>query len=121
MSKNGDPHGWTGKRDLYTYGDIMMTRTLKFDSKALTLLVSQVYQLFRSLNSYYNALDREQKPDRPAIACYNKLKTCAEIKRLLKGAFDSSEWPESCEKVKDQYPRRNTCFRRKRIPLRCHT
>ena len=104
--ETGTHVGGLGKQMLYLSGDIVMTRTLKFDSKAFSILIRRIYELFHGLNGYYDALDREKELDGPIMAGYSKLKTCAEMKRLLKEALDSEEWPESCDKVEDQYPPR---------------
>ena len=104
--ETGTHTGGLGKRDLYTFGEILMTETLQFESKPFTTLIGQIYWLFHALSAYHKELDLKKKPGRTLINSRKKLESCAEIKRLLREALDSKEWPEGCDKVKDQYPPR---------------
>lgn len=98
--------GGVGKQILYHSGDILMTRTLQFESKPLTTLIGKIFCLFRTLNKYYRAIDREKKPSRSTLSGYKKLNSCTEMKKLLTEALKSTRWPENCDKVEDQYPPR---------------
>ena len=105
--ETGTHTGGVGKRDLYTFGEILMTETLQFESKPFTTLIGQVYWLFHALNAYHKKLDLKKKPGSSILDSCEKLESCAEIKRLLTEALGSDEWPETCDKVKDQYPPKN--------------
>ena len=100
----GTHTGGLGKETLYVSGDILMTETLKFESEPFTVIIRQIYSLFRALNKYYRAQDRKKKPSGLAMKGLRKLWSCAEVKRLLEEALDSDNWPENCTKVEDQYP-----------------
>lgn len=102
--KTGTHTGGMGKRDLYSYGEVLMTETLQFKSQPFTALVGKIYWLFHALNAHYKQLDFRKGIDDSTMDTCQKLKSCAEIKRLLREALDSEEWPESCDKVEDQYP-----------------
>jgi hypothetical protein len=104
--KTGIHTGGAGKRDMYTSGGDLMTETLSFESKPFTTLVGQVYELFQTLNAYYlarrgRANSNKKGPDEPIV---RKPGGCAEIQRLFQEALDTEGWPESCDKVEDQYP-----------------
>ena len=100
--------GGLGKRDLYSFGDILMTRTLDFGNKPFNSLVGQVYHLFQTLNLYYMerslAKNQEGGYNSPVVNCVKKLDDCMEIERLLREALSAEGWPESCDKVQDHYP-----------------
>jgi len=102
--KTGTHTGGAGKHNLYTSDMGLMTRILKFDSNPFTTLVRQMYMLFKSLDAYYMAQDNEEMPSNYLKENVGKLDSCAEIERLLREALNSDEWPESCDKVEDQYP-----------------
>ena len=106
----GTHTGGLGKTHLYTNGCIVMTSQLAFGSAPFTTLVRQIYLLFRALNAYYMELDSgvnpEEDPDSRIVKSVRKLDSCAEIERLLREALGSKGWPESCDKVEDQYPPR---------------
>ena len=99
----GTHKGGRGKRDLYLESPLM-TETLEFDSKPFTTLIRQIYQLFRSLTLYYVAKGMGGTPSDSFKEDVEKLESCAEIERLLKAALDSKGWPETRDKVRDQYP-----------------
>ena len=96
----GTHTGGVGKAHLYSNDALIMNRMLKFESKPFTTLVRQIYRLFQSLNAHYIAQDNEEEPNEESI---RKLESCAGIKRLLRDALNSDEWPEICNKVQDQY------------------
>ena len=100
----GTHTGGLGKIHLYSRNGVVMTRMLKFDSQPFTTLVRQIYRLFQSLNTYHGAQDNEETPNDSLKERVGKLDSCAEIERLLREALNSEEWPESCDKLGDQYP-----------------
>jgi hypothetical protein len=103
--KNGMLTGGIGKRDLYFERGALMSRILAFESKPFTALVRQVYQLFQSLIAHYQELDNKKDPEEedPNTPIVRKLNSCAEMERLFREALDTEGWPESCDKVEDQY------------------
>ena len=92
-----------GKWDLYRSG-LLMPRVLKFDSKPFTTLIRQIYRLFRSFHRYCEAQDMKEASEVSVGEDAGKLKSCAEIERLLGEALNSKGWPTDCDKVEDQYP-----------------
>ena len=102
--ETGTHTGGLGKQMLYLSGEIVMTETLEFDSEPFTILLGKIYWLFQALNTYYMKRDLKKKPDETIVDICQKLESCAEIKRLLVEALDSHDWPETCDKVEDQYP-----------------
>ena len=100
----GTHTGGLGKIHLYSNNDVVINRTLEFESKPFTALVRQIYRLFRSLSAYYAAQDYGETPNDFYKENARKLESCAEIERLLREALDSEEWPEICDKAEDQYP-----------------
>lgn len=92
-----------GGERLYFY-HFRAARKLKFESAPFTTLVRDIYLLFRSLQQYYVAQDNEEDPSDSLVKDVEKLKSCAEIERILRKALDSKGWPVECDKVEDQYP-----------------
>ena len=105
----GTHTGGVGKTVFYFSGGAMINRRLDFGNKPFNTLVRQIYQLFQSLNAYYTEQDIKVDPEvedlnSPLINCVRKLDSCTELERLLREALDAKGWPESCDKVEDQYP-----------------
>jgi hypothetical protein len=125
---SGTHRGGLGKRDLYASGAALMTRRLRFSSKPMTSLVRHMYRLFRSLHAHYVKEDdeahpskddseedasnednsdedfEEHNPKESVNRNVEKLRSCEEMKKLLRRALGSERWPKSCDKVEDQYP-----------------
>jgi hypothetical protein len=97
--------GGVGKIHLYSKC-ALMTKRLVFECKPFNALVRQVYQLFQSLNSHYEELDKKVDPEEedPNTPIVRKLSSCAEMERLFQEALNAEGWPDSCDKVEDQYP-----------------
>ena len=99
--------GGLGKRVLYSE-KILMTKELNFGNDPFNTLVKQVYGLFQALNTYYrergNVKHQERNDNTFVVDFVRKLDDCAEIERLLREALNAEGWPESCDKVEDQYP-----------------
>ena len=99
----GFHYGGRGKRGMYDSHDFT------FESKPLTGLICALLELFRSLKNYScKHFKKERFPT--AVEDVEKLKDCAEIKRLYAEALGSKGWPTVCDKVEDRYP-----------PTRCST
>ena len=96
--------GGEGKILLYLSKGAVMNGALEFESKPFTILIRRIYQLFKSLHKHYVAKDDNEPVDVFHGENVGKLKSCAEIERLLTEALDSGDWPEDCDKVTDQYP-----------------
>ena len=108
--------GGLGKRDLYAAMVLTMIVDLEFKSKPFTILVRQIYQLFKSLHDYHMAKDFGEAVGKGNAKEPAALKSCAEIERLLREALDSGDWPEDCDKVTDQYPpTKNLTFEQKDV------
>ena len=103
--QTGTHKGGMGKKILYLESPLI-TNTLEFDSKPFTTLVKEIYQLFRSLVGYYIAQRDKKTPSYSIKKDVEKLRSCAEIERLLRVALASKGWPknESGDKVEDQCP-----------------
>ena len=105
----GTHTGGVGKTILYFSGSAMINRELDFGNKPFNVLVRQIYQLFQTLNAYYTEQDIKVDPEvedlnSPLINCVRKLDSCTELERLFQEALDAEGWPDSCDKVEDQYP-----------------
>lgn len=98
-------YGGLGKSNMYANRVALMTKWLEFDSKPFTALVRQFYLLFKSLHGSYQTLELGEPLTEPVKQDLEKLKSCTEIKGLLKKSLESGEWPPTCDKVEDQYPR----------------
>lgn len=98
--------GGVGKRHLYHFDEALITERLKFESKPFTALIGRIYWLFYALEGYYRPKVRRRESEDSVVEGVGKLANCAEFKRLLEEALSSEEWPESCDKVEDQYPPR---------------
>ena len=106
--------GGLWKRHLYFGMYCIMNEDLEFESKPFTTLIRRIYRMFESLEDYYRAKDREIMPNDFDQKNFKKLQNCVEMERLLTEALDSEDWPEVCDKVKDQYPpTRNLTFEQK--------
>ena len=107
-STTGVHTGGLGKSYLYSSEKNLMTKKLNFGNDPFNNLVRQVYELFRALNTYYvegsGAETLEGDCNTSVVNCVRKLDDCAEIERLLREALNAEGWPESCDKVRDQYP-----------------
>jgi hypothetical protein len=103
-NRTGALTGGVGKRHLYSSDEVPITKRLKFESKPFTTLIGRIYWLFYALEDYYRPKDRRRESEGFITEDIGKLENCAELKRLLEEALGSEEWPESCDKVEDQYP-----------------
>ena len=100
----GNHTGGLGKHTLYTSDVDLMTNTLEFGSKPFTTLARNMYLRFRSLDAYYMAQDDRETPSDFLQENFRRLGSCADITKLFEEALSSEGWPESCDKVQDQYP-----------------
>ena len=98
--------GGLGKTVLYFSGGVIIDNRLDFGNEPFNTLIRKVYQPFQALNTYYTDRDggKEEEPDSPVVNCVRKLDSCAEIERLFREALATEGWPESCDKVQDNYP-----------------
>ena len=109
--------GGGGKRGLYHSG-LLVNKMLKFECTPFTILIRQIYQLFRSLEAHYVAQEDDAVPSDPVKKDVRKLESCAGIQDLLAAALNSEGW-STCDKVEDQYPptRRPTPQRKETVAL----
>lgn len=91
--------GGEGKESMYNKG-----LKVEFESEPLTGLVRALLTLFGSLNDHNYCDNGRKEPSPSVVKDVEKLKDCAEIKRLYVEALESEGWPAVCDKVEDQYP-----------------
>jgi len=99
--KTGAHTGGLGKHFMYISRGLS---ELEFASKPLTILVQQIFSLFRSLIMYHTDEEARVTPSDSVKNDVGKLQSCEEIERLFDEALDSGEWVKG-DKVGDQYPR----------------
>lgn len=110
----GFHYGGSGKRCMYD------SHNFTFVSEPLTGLICALLELFRSLKDYScKHFKKERFPT--AVEDVEKLKDCAEIKRLYAEALGSKGWPTVCDKVEDRYLLPVVRRRSKRNPSRYRT
>lgn len=91
--------GGEGKAYMYRRG-----LGVKFSSKPITALFRKLLRLFKSLKCYHEHRNSENDPPQSVVKEVEKLKDCAEIRKLFAEALESKGWPTRCDKVEDQYP-----------------
>ena len=84
----GTHRGGGGKVFMYGQG-----LKIEFSSEPITTLIRRLLRLFRSLRDYHEYMNWENDPPQPVVEEAEKLKDCAEIKKLFVEALESRGWP----------------------------